>query len=198
MSPIFLFRSFALFFSFLWMQPLVSQNAYQFSLRTSKAICLKGDALLEIGGTDPADSVSILWSTGQGNIKHVNELNAGDYSVFIKIKHKKDTLTIVKDTTFYFVIEKELCGVNIDKYFSPNDDNYHDYLSISNTVYYPNFELNIFNKWGQQVHHQKNEYKPWDGKWNGIDLPDGTYFYVFFFDSAQKTNVIKGDITILR
>lgn len=195
---VFLYRTVIFFLFFLSLDFSYAQTNYQFKLTTTKDICLKASASVEISGTEPADSLRIIWSTGETTTKQVSELKSGDYSVNIRIRHKQDSLILIKDTTLYFVIEKELCGVSIDKYFSPNDDNYHDLLAVSNTQYYPNFELNIFNKWGQQVHHQKKEYTPWDGKWNGIPLPDGTYFYVFFYDSAQKTKLIKGDVTILR
>lgn len=192
-----LFKSFIFFAFFCQVSACFSQPNYQFGLSTSKYICLKATAVLEIFGTEPADTITITWSTGQTNITQIYELVSGDYSVNIKIR-RTDTLTHLKDTTFYFSISEELCDVGVDKYFSPNDDNYHDKLSIVNSQFHPNFELNIFNKWGQQVHSQKKEYTPWDGKWNGIDLPDGTYFYVFFYDAAQKNKCAKGDITILR
>jgi gliding motility-associated-like protein len=177
---------------------IFSQPHYDFKLSKTPDLCEKATADLEITGTDPADTINIKWSNGATNTTKVSELNNGDYSVNIKIKHRKDSLVFIKDTTFYFTIDKELCAVIVDKYFSPNDDNYHDRLGIVNVEYYPNFEISIFNKWGQQIHSQKKTYTPWDGKWNGIDLPDGTYYYIFFYDYSQRNNLTKGDITILR
>jgi len=175
-----------------------SQTNYQYGLTTTKDICIKGSAGLEIFGTVPADTVAIKWSSGQTDIRQIYDLSLGNYSVYIKIKHKKDSIIVTNDTTLYFNIDKDLCGVSVDKYFSPNDDNYHDFLAVNNAQFHPNFELHIFNKWGQKVHFQKNTYEPWDGKWNGIALPDGAYYYVFFYDTEKKTQFIKGDITILR
>jgi gliding motility-associated-like protein len=159
---------------------------------------LKANASLSIEGTSSESVKSIVWSSGEINTKQVSGLSAGNYSVKIQIENVIDSVLITKDTTLSFFIEKEMCPVSIDKYFSPNDDGYHDFMGVSNTYYYPNFELTIFNKWGQQVHSQKKEYTPWNGKWNGIDLPDGTYYYVFFYDSSQKTKLLKGDVTIIR
>jgi len=193
-----LYRTLILLFFFFALELSFAQPTYQFALTTTSDMCLKASAGIEIIGTEAADSVRISWSNGETNTKRVYELKSGEYSVNVWIRHKQDTVFLIKDTTFYFTIEKELCAVTVDKYFSPNDDKYHDLLIISNTQYYPDFELSIFNKWGQQVHHQKKEYTPWDGTWNGIPMPDGTYFYVFFYDSAKKKDLIKGDITILR
>jgi hypothetical protein len=48
------------------------------------------------------------------------------------------------------------------------------------------------------VHSQKGTYTPWDGKWNGINVLDGTYYYVFYYDGGNKHDLVKGDVTILR
>lgn len=171
---------------------------YEFNLITTSDICLKAEAIINIKGLGALDSVSIKWSNGAGDTKHIKDLAGGDYSVNIRIKQKKDSIISYKDTTLFFSIEKDFCTVSVDKYFSPNDDNYHDKMSVINAQFYPNFEFTVFNKWGQMVHRQKNTYEPWDGKWNGIDLPDGTYYYVFFYDAADKNKLLKGDVTILR
>lgn len=154
--------------------------------------------MLFFEGTDPTDTTLITWSNGDVNTLQVFGLTQGDYNVHVTIKHHQDTLTFLKDTTLYFSIEKELCAVTVDKYFSPNDDNYHDVMGVTNAQFHPNFELIIYNKWGQRVHAQRHEYTPWNGKWNGIDLPDGTYYYIFFYNEAERSNLVKGDVTILR
>jgi gliding motility-associated-like protein len=177
---------------------LQAQPEYGFTITAGKEICTKAAASLQITGTLPSDTVKIEWSTGETDILRLNNLSGGYYSVSISIKRFQDSTLYLQDTTLLFSVPKENCPVTVDKYFSPNGDNYHDVMSIVNAQFYPNFELNIFNKWGQKVHTQSREYQPWDGKWNGIDLPDGTYYYVFFFDSEEKTKLTKGDVTILR
>jgi gliding motility-associated-like protein len=174
-----------------------SQPNYGFTITTTTEICQKAYALLAITGTVQADSVAINWSTGQKNTTQLINLTGGEYSVHIKIKHK-DTIVHVTDTVIHFTVEKELCVVLVAKHFSPNDDGYNDRLQIANVLNYPNFELFIYNRWGQRVHHQKKDYIAWDGKWLGSDLPDGTYFYMFFYDASDRDKFEKGDITILR
>lgn len=177
---------------------LFSQINYQFNLNKTNAVCDKATAHLEVAGHDPNDTITLQWSTGESDVKTIHGLDGGNYSVNVRIRHWQDSLLIITDTTISFSIEKELCPVAVDKYFSPNDDDYHDKLYISNIQFYPDFELHIYNKWGQKIHTQKKTYIPWDGKWGGIDLPDGTYYYVLFYNSSDKGNLIKGDITILR
>jgi gliding motility-associated-like protein len=167
------------------------QSSYTLSSEYKNEECNKGSAGIKLEGLQTNDTLLITWSNNQTNVYSINELSAGNYSVNIEIKNKLDT-------TITFKIQKEKCKVAIPNHFTPNDDNYNDLWRIALTEFYPNFELYVFNKWGQQVHSQKGSYTPWDGKWNGINVLDGTYYYVFYYDGGNKNDLIKGDVTILR
>lgn len=64
--------------------------------------------------------------------------------------------------------------------FSPNGDNINDTFMIDGIDDYPNNELTVFNRWGNQVFYRRGYTTDggWDGRWEGNDLPDGTYFYI--------------------
>ena len=183
---------------FFYCFPLIffSQVNYSFEISKLPDECRKGSASVIINGTNPNDTISIIWSTGQQDITSIDNLSEGDYSIKITINSSVDTT--ITDTTLNFSIEKELCKIAVSNHFTPNGDGYNDVLQISYAENHPNFELDVFNKWGQRVHSQKSHYIPWDGKWAGIDVPDGTYYYVFFYDASNKNKLAKGDITILR
>lgn len=188
---------FFLFLLHLCTRSLLAQNPYAYSLSKTNHRCVPAEAFLEIKNLQTNDSITLSWSTGEQNVTRINGLKNGEHSVNVRIKHH-DSLTRYYDTTLVFYIDKEECPVAVSKFFTPNDDNYNDVMSITNVDFFPEFELEIFNKWGQRVHHQKHSYTPWDGKWNGIDLPDGTYYYVFFYSEKNKKQAAKGDVTILR
>lgn len=174
-----------------------AQHRYKSELSIFPEICEKGSAYLSLHGEGQPDSLFIQWSTGEVNVKQLLGLKEGDYSVRVFTEHR-DSLKHRNDTTLFFHVDKERCPVSVPKHFSPNSDGYNDRLGISNLSYYPDFELIIYNKMGQRVHHQQREYTEWDGKWLGSDLPDGTYYYILFFDKKNKSEFVKGDITILR
>jgi len=69
-------------------------------------------------------------------------------------------------------------GINVHKGFSPNYDGINDYLTIEGLQEYPNNELTVFNRWGTEIFNQKGYDGTWDGSFNGLPLPDGTYFYI--------------------
>ena len=63
--------------------------------------------------------------------------------------------------------------------FSPNGDGVNDVFTILGIDQFPNNEVWIYNRWGNEVFRTKaytNE-NGWDGTWDGKNLPDGTYFY---------------------
>ena len=60
---------------------------------------------------------------------------------------------------------------------------------------YSSVDLIIFSKWGTKVYETSNNFVQWDGKWQGKDLPSGTYYYVLSLDSDEP---IKGKVVIVR
>ena len=60
---------------------------------------------------------------------------------------------------------------------SPNNDGKNDTWLIEGLQKYPNHTVCVMNRWGNQVLKVKDYQNNWDGKWDGKDLPDGTYFY---------------------
>ncbi len=183
-----------LFLSCQWL----AQTTYGFDVSSSPAGCEKGSAALSISGTTQGDNISISWSTGETGVSEISGLKEGEYSVNVSIIHQQDTLTITTNTTVPFSVGNQPCKISVAAYFTPNGDNYNDNLYLANWESFPNFELQVYNKWGQKVHTQKSTYVPWDGKSSGINVPDGTYYYIFFFDAADKNKAQKGDFTILR
>ncbi|MDO8999973.1 MAG: gliding motility-associated C-terminal domain-containing protein [Bacteroidota bacterium] len=199
MYNLLLYKKLTLVFLCFLVKATLGQTSYSFIFSKLDEICVKGAAGIQIDTLKTNDQLTINWSNGQSNVFSIKDLETGDFSVHVVIKEQPDSVLITKiDTTIYFKIEKLDCPVVVSNHFTPNGDNYNDYLQIANIQFYPKFELYIFNKWGQQVHSQKENYTPWNGTWNGINVLDQTYYYIFYYDSGNKNKVLKGDITILR
>ncbi len=60
---------------------------------------------------------------------------------------------------------------------SPNGDGKNDTWLIEGLQNYPNHTVCVMNRWGNQVLKTTGYQNDWAGKWDGKDLPDGTYFY---------------------
>jgi gliding motility-associated-like protein len=166
-----------------------SQTALSVSFTKVNESCLKGKAYVNIsGGTSP---YKINWSTGDSNIVSIKDLVEGSYSVVVKDAANKDTL-------INFSIVNEGCLVSVSNHFTPNDDGYNDTWYILHLEFYPEFELFVYNRSGQLVHHQTETYIPWNGTWLGTKVPDATYYYVLYLNKKEKHEFLKGDLTILR
>ncbi|MGV3641120.1 MAG: ice-binding family protein [Adhaeribacter sp.] len=79
--------------------------------------------------------------------------------------------------------------------FSPNGDGVNDTWEILNIQNYPDNDLVIINRWGNEVYRRKGYRNQWDGG----QLSAGTYFYVLKMkvcDGSYKTQ--KGYVMIMR
>jgi gliding motility-associated-like protein len=105
------------------------------------------------------------------------ELMPGTYSVTVTDANNFSVVdsVVVKDNHL-------ICGIHAYSGFSPNGDGKNDVWYIDHIdLFLPN-TVSIFNRWGDRVWNTENYdngRKVWNGKDNeGVDLPDGTYFYL--------------------
>ncbi len=82
--------------------------------------------------------------------------------------------------------------------FSPNNDGINDLWNVKYLESYVNATVKVFSRYGGIVYQSNKGYSvPWNGQFNGIDLPIGTYYYII--DPKTKgRKAISGAVTILR
>ena len=91
-------------------------------------------------------------------------------------------------TTVYFYVIEDVVLI-VPSGFTPNGDGINDELVIVGLSEYPNNELLIFNRWGNQIFSAKPYENNWVGQSNsgltfgGNEVVDGTYFYVLYLDN---------------
>jgi len=87
---------------------------------------------------------------------------------------------------------------------SPNNDDLNDYWTIDNISAYPYAEIYVMDRWGLKVFENTDglyDEKPFRGKYNGKDLPTGTYMYVIrpnLEDYPDAYPDVVGNLTIVR
>ncbi|MEL6863910.1 MAG: gliding motility-associated C-terminal domain-containing protein [Bacteroidota bacterium] len=79
--------------------------------------------------------------------------------------------------------------------FSPNGDSVNDEYVIEGVENFEGSVLRIFNRWGLLVFQAEDYRNDWRGQWDGNDLPDGVYFYLF---EDGQGNTYHGDIMLQR
>jgi gliding motility-associated-like protein len=84
--------------------------------------------------------------------------------------------------------------------FSPNDDGINETWELRKTDQHPDFEVYIYNRWGELVFYAKEGQKNfWDGTYQGIKVASGLYTYLIkSTGSDQKVSNRTGAVWVLR
>ena len=82
--------------------------------------------------------------------------------------------------------------------FTPNGDGKNDVWEIGFLDYYPQIEVSVYNRWGEELFYSKGYQTPWDGTFNGKNMPVGTYYYLIKLNIEEEKKPITGPITIIR
>ncbi|MEO6405781.1 MAG: gliding motility-associated C-terminal domain-containing protein [Ferruginibacter sp.] len=91
---------------------------------------------------------------------------------------------------------KRYMGIFIPNSFTPNGDGWNDTWNIPFLYAYPEFELRVFNRYGQLVYARSKNFEPWDGKYQGQLLSPGVYVYQVKLREAPF--FFKGTVTLIR
>lgn len=94
------------------------------------------------------------------------------------------------------VLVKVYKSIYIPSAFTPNGDGLNDTWNIPALNAFPDFELVVYNRYGQVVFTNRNVAKPWDGKYKAELLATGAYVYSINLRDV-KIN-LKGTVMILR
>ncbi len=81
-----------------------------------------------------------------------------------------------------------------DNLITPNGDGHNDTWFVSHNGLSDDYEVVIFNRWGEEVNSYQGYQNNWDGKCDNGELPEGAYFYVIKYKDITYT----GSITLLR
>jgi gliding motility-associated-like protein len=119
------------------------------------------------------------------------------------------TATPFKNTIYYLTVTtangctdsasallKVAKGIVFPDGITPNGDGRNDTWVIDLIDQFPQCKVEIFNRWGQQVFQSAGYTKNWDGLFNHIPLPVGTYYYII--DLGPGMQKYTGPITLMR
>lgn len=80
--------------------------------------------------------------------------------------------------------------------FTPNNDGINDNWNIKYLDSYPDVIVEVFNRYGVKIYYSKGYSVPWDGRFNGTELPVGTYYYII--SPGLGRGKTAGPVTIIR
>lgn len=91
--------------------------------------------------------------------------------------------------------EQDLFVPNI---FSPNGDNHNDQFVIEGTSL-NQFNIQVFNRWGELVFESDDQSISWDGTQRGKELNTAVFAYVLtYIDSAGVSQKVSGNVTLIK
>lgn len=102
------------------------------------------------------------------------------------------------DTTVVIFVEN-VCGeIFVPTIFSPNDDGNNDEHCVMGDCV-QEFELSIYNRWGERIFISDNQTNCWDGIFRGKPVQTGVYVYKLRVRLVDGTEVIdSGNINVVR
>ena len=147
-----------------------------------------------------------VWNFGDGQTStdiepsHVFQNTMGGYTINLLVSTDLNCLDSMSVSIGYQYNELYY----IPNSFTPDgDQNNQVFLPIFYSGYDPmNFEMDIFNRWGEVVYETHNVLYGWDGSVGeeGLDAPEGTYTYriVFKNPDLDERIVITGTVNLIR
>ncbi len=99
-------------------------------------------------------------------------------------------------SSFDEVAVKLYKGIFIPTAFTPNNDGLNDRWNIPALDAYPDFELFVFNRYGEVVFKSSKTNQPWDGTFRSGPLPTGAYVYLINLNVNNQQ--LKGTVMLIR
>ncbi len=166
-------------------------NPLQVDLGKDSSLCI-GDKLL-LDASSPY--ATYYWSTGSEDATF-KVTQPGTYRV--EVKNACNTLIDEIIVTY----RDECCQISYPNVFTPNADTYNDLFEISTESSLLDFNLLIFNRWGQPVFSSTNINNYWDGLDQQQEISTGIYFIIAKIKckhlNEELNNTYRGHVVVIK
>lgn len=151
-------------------------------------------------------ATNYVWNFGDGQMStevepsHIFQNTMNGYTINLSVSSDLNCMDSTSVSIGYQYNELYY----IPNTFTPDgDQNNQVFLPIFYSGYDPlNFEMQIYNRWGEVVFETRNVFLGWDGSIGeeGLDAPEGSYTYriVFKNPDLDERNVITGTVNLIR
>lgn len=161
------------------------------SLPADQTICEGESLLLDVG----LEEAQYLWQDGSvADTFEVRE--SGMYSVTIT------RCGISEESSVQVTVEDCPCHLEHPNAFTPDGDSNNDFFAVVSDCPIQQFDLRIYNRWGQLVFHSNDSEQGWDGKFRGELAPMDVYLlqYQYEFDRPGREGLetVSGQVTLIR
>ena len=145
------------------------------------------------------NSVRYRWSFGDGQ----NSSEENPTHIFDKVGTNKIKLIAYNIANCFDEYETniEVAPFFIPNAFSPNDDGKNDvFFDGTPVLNVTSFDMQIYNRWGQNIYTTDSFFRPWDGFMSNSDpSPEGLYTYKIKIISVKgKYHEFTGSFSLIR
>lgn len=156
-----------------------------------KTVCF-GDGVF-LDAYEP-NTTSYLWQDGYGGSRYIIS-ESGFYSVLATNECG------VGGDSINIIMEDCDCNFYLPNAFSPNGDGVNDEFGpvYQCELELSNYQMLIFNRWGELLYETTDILSPWDGLINNETLPNGSYVYSIQYQQlgSGRFEQLKGTIIII-
>lgn len=144
-------------------------------------------------------AVTWQWDLGDGttssspSFEHIYN-DTGTFEINLVVKNQFGCT----DSTSGYIMVRPNYTFYVPSAFTPNNDLKNDFFyAFGEGVI--EYEMRIFNRWGELVFLCDDINMAWDGKVNGNEAPVGVYFYkINYTNGFNKKKMVSGSVTLLR
>ena len=143
-----------------------------------------------------------LWNFGDG----VNTTSILKYPIFVYGESGSYTVSLIvtnndgcTDTTSHTIIIEPVFSIYIPNAFTPDGDGINDSF-IPQGAEFIDFEMEIYNRWGEKIYYTANIDRAWDGKSkSGNEIQEGVYVYkIWVKDFKDEIHYYVGNVTLIK
>ena len=136
-----------------------------------------------------------IFASGDGVFEYsLDGVNFQDESIFKNVKGGDYNVT-VRDKYRCGQVSQLIHLINYDRYFTPNDDGYHDTWKIKGISDQVNRLIQIYDRYGKLLFQLDPSGMGWDGTYNGQPMPADDYWFQVTLDDGQ---VHSGHFSLIR
>ncbi len=159
----------------------------KFSLGADQFICTGSTIVLN----PQISAVNYLWQDGSANPVYTVS-KPGLY--YLNAKNNCGEMT---DSV---LIAKGVCSLYVPNSFTPNGDAKNDLFKASYGEDVKEFQLQVFNRYGQIIFTTTDKNKGWDGTCKNTAQPYGSYVWLIKYKTAVNTNWerLQGTVLLIR
>ena len=158
-------------------------------LPPDSVVCSYLGALIQPRG----DFVEYNWSTGETG-KSIQVKTAGEFILNVIDQQGcrgSDSIRItLKDCEALLVFPNA---------FSPNHDGLNDVFRLKYPGHAADYNLQIFNRWGQKIFESSDTSAGWDGSFNSQAQPEGNYIWIVrYTDNSGRKQKMQGNVVLVK